>query len=205
LKGLRLSATGTPEMRWGDLLGMTPRRQTFAEFVQALQLGQSDCVAAPLAWIKSYGLVDVIKSVIEMPQGVITGAVPFLFNADAWGRISDRDKKVIARMLPGIVYDYIYQAYEEEDIAVRREVAEKMSFHPGDPLLQKRWAEYQGKEVSALIELAERRKLPEAKATATAMAEVFKKWHTVHLPKFKGNREAFVQLLEVEVFSKVTY
>src|SRR5690606_5378638 len=71
LDGLRLSAIGTSEMRWGATLGMTPRRQNFSDMVQALQLGQADCFLGPIAWIKSYGLTDTIKTVIEMPQGVV--------------------------------------------------------------------------------------------------------------------------------------
>lgn len=202
LKGLRLSAIGTPEMRWGALLGMTVRRQTFAELVQALQLGQSDCVTAPLAWIKSYGLTDVVKSVIDMPQGVITGAVPFLFNAESWSRISEADRRTILRMVPGIVHDFTLHAYEEDDALVRKELS-RVAFHPGDAALAGRWREYQAKEISSLAELAERRRLPEAKELAQAIAAVYRKWHVERLPKFKGNREAYVKMLESEVFSKV--
>jgi TRAP-type transport system periplasmic protein len=205
LKGLRHSAVGTPEMRWGALLGMTPRRQTFAEFVQALQLGQSDCVSAPIAWIKSYGLTDVIKGVVEMPQGVITGATPMLFNREAWMKISAADRKAIGRALPGWVYDYTNAAYQEEDVTVRAELAPRVTFAPGDKAMADRWAEYQAKEIAAMIEVAERRKLPNAKATVEAIAETFKRWHTVHLPKFKGKREAFAEILWTEVFSKVEF
>lgn len=205
IKGLRLSATGTPEMRWGTMLKMTPRRQTFAEFVQALQLGQSDCVAAPISWIKSYGLTDVIKSVIEMPQGVITGAMPFLFNQDALAKISADDRKTINRMMPGMLYDYVNAAYGVEDDVVKKEMSGRTAFEPGDAAMTALWNEYQVKEAEALTELAARRNLPDAKASVAKMVEVFKKWHVQHLPKFKGNRDAFADVLWNEVFSKVSY
>jgi TRAP-type C4-dicarboxylate transport system substrate-binding protein len=205
LKGLRLSATGTPEMRWGTALGMTPKRQTFSEFVQALQLGQSDCVAAPIAWIKSYGLVDVTKSVIEMPQGVITGAVPILMNAAALAKISDADKKAIARAIPRWIYDYVDAAYVEADVEVKKELQPRVAFVPGDKALADKWAQHQPAEAAALVELAERRKLANAKQLGTDFAAVFKKWHSEHLPKFKGKPDVFAEILWSEVFSKVTY
>jgi TRAP-type C4-dicarboxylate transport system substrate-binding protein len=205
LKGLRLSAIGTAEMRWGATLGMTPRRQNFADMVQALQLGQSDCFMGPIAWIKSYGLTDTIKTVIEMPQGVVTGAVPFAFNNAAWAKIADADRKTIARLMARWLYDYVEDAYADADVEVKKELQGKVAFVAGDKAFEQKWGEYQQKEIPALVELAESRKLEGGKALVDAMAAVFKKWHVEHLPKFKGKPEIFAEILTREVFAKVGY
>jgi TRAP-type C4-dicarboxylate transport system substrate-binding protein len=206
LKGLRQSATSTPDMRWGQAIGMTPRRQTFAEFVQSLQLGQSDCFSGPIAWIKSYGLADTIKSVNEMPQGVITGAVPILFNAAAWAKVSEADKKAIVRNMPRWIYEYTDAAYEQEDAVIKQELQGKgVSFHPGDAALKEAFQKYQAAEAEALIKLAESRNLAGGRALIENIVAVFKKWHTVHLPKFAGKPDVFADILMQEVFSKVSY
>jgi TRAP-type C4-dicarboxylate transport system substrate-binding protein len=205
LDGLRLSAIGTSEMRWGATLGMTPRRQNFSDMVQALQLGQADCFLGPIAWIKSYGLTDTIKTVIEMPQGVVTGAVPFTFNNAAWAKVGDADKKTMARMMARWLYEYVEDAYVDSDVSVKKELEGKVAFVTDDKSFEQKWSQYQQKEIPALIQLAESRKLEGGKELVEAMATVFKKWHTEHLPKFKGKPDVYTEILAREVFEKVDY
>lgn len=203
LKGLRAVAIGAPELRWASKLGMTPARTSFAEVLQSLQLGQSDCFVAPVSWIKSYGLTDVIKSVIEMPQGVVSGALPLFFNQKAWAKISEPDRRAILKLMPRAIYDYVQAAYVDFDADVKKELAGKVKFVPGDKTMNEAWEQYQAGEVQALIDLAERRRLPNARATIETMAGTFKKWHTEYLPKIRGNPDAFAEILWRDVYSKV--
>lgn len=206
LKGLRLSSIGTPEMRWGAMLGMTPRRQNFSDAVQALQLGQVDCWAATVAWIRSYGQMDTIKGVIEMPQGVIVGAVPMLFNKRAWDKVSAADKATIRDNMAVWLRDYVHGAYVEDDADVKKLLQEKgVAFAPGDDAMKEKWQEFQAAEIAALTELAKRRNLENGEQLVKEIAAVFEKWHTEHLPKFENDPDAFAKLLHEEVFSKIEY
>ena len=205
LKGLRLSATGTPGMRWGKALGMTPRRQSFRQFVQAMQLGQTDCFLGPPSWIRSYGLTDVVKGVIEMPQGAIVGAVPIMFNAKALAKISAADRKAMAANMGAWVADYVYAAYATSDIAVRKMLQGKTSFAAGTAAMKAAWKDYVKGEETALVALAKRRNLKGGEAMVTRIIAIFKKWHEVHLPKFGDDPKKFGAILQREVFSKVSY
>ena len=192
-------------MRPGALLGMTPRRQNFRQFVQAMQLGQTDCFMGPPAWIVSYGLSDVAKSVITMPQGVIVGAYPMVFNKASFDRISAADKKALAGNMAGWVFDYVKSAYVDGDAAARKALAGKVSFAPGGKAMQAKWIDFRKAEVAALVKLAESRKLENPKQLVDRIAAVFAKWHTEYLPNFDGDRATFVKVLNERVFSKVQY
>lgn len=205
LKGLRLSAIGATELRWGALLGMTPRRQNFRQFVQAMQLGQTDCFMGPPAWIVSYGLTDVAKSVITMPQGVIVGAFPMVFNKASIAKMSAADRKALAANMAGWAFDYVKGAYVDGDAAARKALAGKVKFVKGGAAMQSKWVGFRKSEIAALIKLAESRKLENPKQLVETIAAIFTKWHTEYLPDFKGDRAQFVKVLNERVFSKVSY
>lgn len=205
LKGLRLSAIGATELRWGALLGMTPRRQNFRQFVQAMQLGQTDCFMGPPAWIVSYGLGDVAKSVITMPQGVIAGAYPIIFNKEVLAKISAADRKTLASNMSGWLYDYVKGAYVDGDAAARKALAGKVKFSPGSKAMHAKWVGFRDSEIAALVKLAESRDLENPKQLVETIVAVFTKWHVEYLPDFKGDRARFVKVLNERVFSKVSY
>lgn len=205
LKGLRMSAIGATELRWGALLGMTPRRQNFRQFVQAMQLGQTDCFMGPPAWIVSYGLTDVAKSVVTMPQGVIVGAYPMVFNKASFDRISAADKKALVANMAGWAFDYVKGAYVDGDVAARKALDGKVSFVAGGKAMQEKWLAFRKSEIAALVKLAESRKLENPEKLVTTIAGIFAKWHTEYLPDFKGDRATFVKVLNERVFSKVSY
>lgn len=205
LKGLKVSHSASPEARWAETLGMTPVRSRISDILSALQLGQTNCVLAPLAWMRSYGFADSIKSVIDYPQGVITGAVPLVMGKKAWGAISAKDKEAIKNIMPGAIFDYVHDAYVLQTGAVKKSVEKRINFSSGGEQLAKMFKAYSAKEKDALIALAKKRKLANGEELVNKMAAIMEKWHTVHLPKIQGNREGFAKVLKAEVFDKVSY
>ena len=184
---------------------MTPRRQNFRQFVQAMQLGQTDCFLGPPAWIRSYGLMDVVKGVIELPQGVIVGAMPMTFNGKSMTKISEADRKAMAANMAAWITDYVDAAYVKSDAAVRNMLKGKVAFSGGDKAVEAAWQAHAQGEEAALIALAKRRNLKGGEDMVKRMAAVFRKWHEVHLPKFRGDLKKFAALLQKEVFDKVAY
>jgi len=205
LKGLKLSSIDTPGMRWGKRLGMTPRRQNFRQFVQAMQLGQTDCFLGPPAWIRSYGLTDVAKSVVSLPQGVVLGAVPMMFNAKSLAKISAEDRKAMASKMGAWVASYVDAAYVKSDAAVTKMLQGKVAFVAGDGNMKSAWDAHTKAEQAALVALAKRRNLTGGEDMVKRIAAVFRKWHEVHLPTFKDDPKKFGEVLQREVFDKVTY
>jgi len=205
LKGKKISVIGTPEARWSEKLGMTPVRTKITDILPALQLGQTDCTLVGTSWIRSYGLEDTVKGVIEMPQGIITGAVPLVFSKAAWDKISADDQKAIIGLMPGVAWDYVKDAYVDVDVDVRTSLKDKIAFASGDEELKSLWNAYQDEEVAALKELAKSRGLENSDALVDQMVEIMRAWHEDYLPEFDGDKAKFEKILQERVFSKYDF
>ncbi|HAE46247.1 MAG: hypothetical protein CMO30_15885 [Tistrella sp.] len=205
LAGRRVSVVGSPEARWTTALGMTPVRSTITDILPALQLGQSDCTLLGMAWIRSYGLQDTVTSVIEMPQGIIAGAVPIAFNRKSWEKISKEDRAAIVKLMPAAVWNYVTDAYITQDAQVKASLADKVTFSPGDADMKSRWTGFQDGEVAALKALARDRGLADGDAVVDRMVATFRIWHERLLPQFQGDRAKFEQILNERVFSKYPF
>lgn len=205
LRGLKISTIGSPEARWATVLEMTPVRTNIVDILPALQLGQSDCTLVGTSWIRSYGLEDTVKGVIEMPQGVITGAFPLVLSDKAWESISEEDRKAIVGLMPEGAWDYVEDAYVEVDAEVRAALEGKIEFQPGDQAMKDLWKTYQQGEVAALKELAKQRGVENADQLIDEIVEIFRAWHEDYLPQFKGDRQKFAALLRERVFSKYDF
>ncbi|WP_306051259.1 hypothetical protein [Oceaniradius stylonematis] len=205
LAGLRVATIGRPEMRWASSIGMTPVRTRIADILSGLQLGASDCALIGTAWIRSYGLEDTIKSVIEMPQGIISGAVPLAINADVWASMAQEDRDAIVALMPATLWDYVTDAYVTADADVKQALDGKVAFSPGDDALRAAWQDFYAGEADALKELAASRGVENSKALIDAIVEVFRVWHEDLLPQFEGDREAFIRIAEERIFSKYDF
>lgn len=203
LEGKRVSTIGRPEMRWAESIGMTPTRTSISDILTSLQLGQSDCALIGTSWIRSYGLEDTVKSVIEMPQGIISGAVPMGFNQQAWEAISEEDRQTMIDLMPRMLWDYVADAYVAPDMAVKDALKDKVAFAPGDAALQDAWNQFYAGEAKALKELAESRNIENGDALIDEIVEVFRVWHEELLPQFQGDPEAFERIARERIFSKV--
>ncbi len=203
LDGRRVSTIGRSEMRWAESIGMTPIRTTISDILTSLQLGQSDCALIGTSWIRSYGLEDTVKSVIEMPQGIISGAVPIAFNKAAWDAISLDDRRAMIDLMPRMLWDYVADAYVKPDVAVKDGLKDKVAFAPGDAALQAAWKKFHAGEAGALKKLAKSRGIANADALIDEIVEVFRVWHEDLLPQFEGNPAAFEKIARERIFSKV--
>ncbi len=200
LRDRRVSVIGSGDSRWASLLGMAPTRTAISDLASSLQLGRSDCAIVPVNWIRSYGLSDIAKSVITLPQGIGTGAVPLSIRSDSWAKVPEEQRAAIQAAVADGLYTWIEGAYLDADRDVREETADRIRYIDEDDAMAAAWAEHQQTEISALIELAERRGISEPEAFVKRAAEVFRRWHEEHLPKFKGDPEAYAEVLKAEAF-----
>lgn len=205
LAGLRVATIGRPEMRWAAALDMTPVRTQIADILSGLQLGATDCALIGTAWIRSYGLEDTIESVIEMPQGIISGAVPLAFNADVWSGMSEENRTAIFGLMSATLWDYVEGAYVDADAEVKAALEGKVAFFPGDDALRTAWDGFYAREAAALKEVAASRGVENADELIDEIIEVFRIWHEDLLPQFEGDREAFIQIAEERIFSRVDF
>lgn len=202
LANKRVSVISSSESRWATALGMSPTRTAISDLASSLQLGRSDCAIIPINWIRSYGLVDIAKSVITLPQGIGAGAIPLTMSNKAWSSVSDADKAAIRNTIADNMHAWIQGAYLSADDEVREQTRSKISYIDQDPAMAKAWTEHQAKEIDALIELAKRRNIADAEQFVKNAAAIFRKWHEVHLPVFKNDPKAYGDILRREVFGQ---
>lgn len=157
LTGKRVSVVGNAEARWANALGMSPVRTSIGDLLISLETGKTDCALVPLSWAKSYGLADVVKGVIDMPQGISAGAVPVSISLDAWNEISEDDRAAILSVAADTAYPYVMDAYVGADAAVRTDLEAVASFASGDAAMAEAWTGYQEGEVANLEKLASER------------------------------------------------
>jgi TRAP-type C4-dicarboxylate transport system substrate-binding protein len=205
LEGRRVSTIGQPEMRWAESIGMTPVRTSISDILTSLQLGQSDCTLIGTSWIRSYGLEDTVTSVIEMPQGIIAGAVPMAFNQGIWDSLSEEDRQTMVALMPQMLWDYVADAYVAPDLAVRSDLEERIVFTPGDDAMQSAWVEFQSGEPAALKALAASRGIENSDELIDSIVEVFRVWHEDLLPEFEGDPDAFARIAEERIFSQYDF
>ncbi|MEW5420806.1 hypothetical protein [Amorphus sp. 3PC139-8] len=205
VEGLRVAVIGQPEMRWISSVGGVPVQSSVVDLLSALQLGQADCGLLPVSWIKSYGLQDTVKSVIDLPQGIITGAVPLAFNAAAWASLAGTDRQAMIDAMPQIMWDYVTNAYVEPDQEARAALSQKLPFSDGGEALTAAWAMFQASEPGALKQLAEARGIDNADALVDEIVETFRVWHEDLLPKFKGDPDTFARIVKERVYGAFPY
>ena len=203
LDGLRVAVVSAPERRWAGRLGMAATSTKITDLATTMELGRADCATIPMTWIRSYGLGDTVKSVIEMPQGIASAGVPLTFTSQAWDKISAADREALFRALAFDMRRYVEKSYLEPDIAVREEHKDRIKMEPGDGALQQAWAAHSAAEIDELIAIADRRGLENGEELVRRFAAIFDKWHTEHLPKFKDNPQAFDEIVWQQVFSKL--
>ena len=205
LEGLRVSVIAPPEARWAEALGMSPVRTSISDLLVSLQLGKADCALVPISWAQSYGLIDVVDGVIDMPQGIPGGAVPVSLSLSAWERISEDDRAAIIETAAQWVLPYVERAYIEADNGVRPALEEAAAFVAPDAAMQAKWTDYQAAEIDALAALAAERGIEDPEAFAQNVAEIYRKWHEEHLPVIQDNPDAMAQILMETVYSKTDF
>lgn len=94
-------------------LGGTPVGITSSEIYEAMQRGQADCTVGSPAWLTSYTLKDVVKSILDLPVGTYHGALVFPVNANTWKSLTMDQKKIFVAAMPGLVARIVF-AYEKE-------------------------------------------------------------------------------------------
>lgn len=200
LQGRRVSVIAGPEARWATTLGMIPVSTAITDLLISLQTTKTDCALVPLSWAQSYGLLDVIKGVIDMPQGIPGGAVPVSVSLDAWCRIGEADRAAILDYAAASVLPYVQKAYIDADNSVRPKLEAVATISPGDAAMQALWPDYQQREVAALAARAAERGMPDPQGFADRVADIYRTWHQDYLPRIKADPAEMTRILSETVF-----
>ncbi len=201
IKGKRVRADGAYGA-WISELGATPVNIQSVELFEAMQRNQVDCAIGAGAWLRSFSLFEVVKSMTDQRLGLFFGAWALAFNDDRWQGLSAEDRAGIVKLLPGIVRRSV-QAYIAEDIAVKAEAAEKgVELVAPSADLESKLVAYRKNEVERVLAQAKERGVAEADATVALFLQLVDKW-TAIVAKTGDDYDAYEAALVQEIFSKI--
>jgi TRAP-type C4-dicarboxylate transport system substrate-binding protein len=202
LHGRAAGVVNATMARWAKSLGMSAEILSPADFAPAVERGRIDCVIAPMSWLRAFGLVGAVHSVIEPARGVIVGALPVTLNREAWSRFSPEERRRVVDLMPGAAFDFAERGFLLPDAAVRKGAAEgpgRLAFLNETASVGARWTAWREHERAALIALAERRGLDDAKGFVDRMITVFDTWDRL-TPSEGWTRDMFAITLKARAF-----
>ena len=117
-------------------LGGTPVGVTPSEQYEAMQRGQVDCTLGSTAWLDSYNLKDVVKTIVDYPLGAYFNAMTMNINLDTWNGLTKEQRDAMVKNLPGLVAGVVYAYIDEGDKAIAAAVDMLKLWEPSPPVPQ---------------------------------------------------------------------
>ncbi|WP_118138335.1 C4-dicarboxylate TRAP transporter substrate-binding protein [Oceanicella sp. SM1341] len=203
LRGLRMRGGSGAMARTAEALGGTPVNMSAGDMYEALERGQLDCVVGPIAWLRQYSLGEVIGSVLGEPLGVLGGLGLVTWNVDSWEGLSEEDRQVVLKEMPGIVARATILGYMADDNEVRAQYEDKVKFNDSVPEIREALDTINAEALPGIVEAAAARNATDPEAIAKAYLENLKRWQVISQEQVKGDPEALARVLWEEIYSKV--
>ena len=185
-------------------LGATPVAITSSEIYEAMQRGQADCTVGSPAWLTSYTLKDVVKSILDLPLGTYHGALVYNMNMKTWMSLSGEERTAIIKAMPGLV-SRIVHAYESESEDAINEAKSGNGVElamPGADLLAKLKAHRQG-EKARVIAKAEEDGVKNAEQMIDKFLGLITKWEGI-VAETGGDQAKYEKALWDNIYSKLS-
>lgn len=203
LQGLAIRSSGGG-VSITNILGGTPVSMPPSEATSALERGALDCVLGAVAWLTSYGYMDVVNTVIEAPMGMGGPPVMMYVNRDVWESMSPEARKAHVDHAPDLVTMTTFDAQIAVDNATVEDAHERgVTFiEGGEPfaeVMEKR-DEIQYEEN---VEAARESGVENPEEILDFYLAAFEKWKGIVDSEVGEDREAFREALWREVYSKV--
>ena len=203
-KGKKIRSAGAYSIMFKSF-GMVPVNVTSDETYEAMQRGQVDCTMGADSWLKSYTLWDVAKNVLATTIGTYHGGLLWAMNADAWAKLPADQKAILKKNMPILAADVTF-GYLQESRDVHAAAGEKgVKFNPPDATWNSAYEAYLKNEVARVKEEGKKRGVPNADELVDRYLGLMKKWEKIDAEEIKGDKQKFVDALNREVFSKVSW
>jgi len=202
LKGKRVRATGIWE-DWAASMGAVPVNVTAGEIYSGLNQGTVNCTTSPLPYLKTFGLKDVVRYVLDMPLGTYRPAVIMNISQKKWDSLSEAQKSAITDNLPQLVADATWSYME-----IQKAVMEDSKSHgikyvkPSKEMLDQE-LRFRSESGEKFITIARERGISNPEKLLEKYHEILPKWE--ELTKNIQSKEEYKKLLEEQIFSNVSY
>jgi len=182
--------------------GAVPVSVTVAEMYEAMQRGQADCTIGAYAFLTSYGLKDLVKSIVETPIGGVFSALVMQMTEDRWADLTDEEKQILLKNMPKLVADINFSYYEEGQVAAEEAKAAGIKFYPMGDDMKASFDEFLSGEVDYTIAKATEAGVEKPREVVDALMENVEKWRGI-MAEIGMDREAYAEKLWEEIYSKL--
>lgn len=203
LKGKKIRVTGGFAMRMMSAFGATAVALPASEIPAAMQQGVIDCAVGTLSWLNTLGLLNMVKGIIDEPFGSYHGIGQFVFNRDSLKKLKPEDRQALMTLLP-IHVAKLTAAYGADEEKARKAAVDKgVSFWKPDARFQEIMADFRAKEPQAVArDIASQGGSADAEQIVRQHIATLERWQKLAADS-RGNPEAFAELLDREVYSKL--
>ena len=202
LRGMKVRASGGG-VNISEIAGATPVSMSPAEATSALERGTLDCVLGAVSWLRSYGYMDVVESVVDSPMGMGGPPILMFINQDSWASMSPEMRAAHIELAPDLVAGAAYDGQvviDEQIVAAAKE--DGVAFVPGGEDFAQLMVERDEQQREINLTNAADAGVEGAQEILDHYVAAYDKWQRL-LEEQGHDRETFRRLLWEEVYSKV--
>lgn len=175
-KGKKIRAVGAGK-RWVSGMGAVPVAMPPTEGVTAMQRGALDCALGSVAWLRSYGFIDVVKTFVEFNTGFPRGICIFCVNRKSWDSMSDVHKRIMWKHVPLASSRATIIGYIGQDAKVKKMAqARGIKFVKGGADFTQRKAEHKKSELKAIPKAMKKLGVRNPEPIMEKFFEIYPKW-----------------------------
>ncbi|MFZ2103637.1 MAG: C4-dicarboxylate TRAP transporter substrate-binding protein [Oricola sp.] len=203
LKGKKVRASGGG-VNITELFGGTPVSMPPSDATAALERGTIDCVMGAVAWLTSYGYMDVTDSVIQAPLGMGGPPMMMYVNRDQWKEMTPEQRKAHIEHAPDLITMETFDAQIAVDAAtVEKAKAKGIKFTEGGAPFDDIMGQRDKIQYGLNVENAATAGVKDPKAILDAYLAAYEKWKGIIKDEVGDDRAKFREALWREVYSKV--
>lgn len=203
LKGLKIRGSGGG-VNIIEIAGGTPVSMPPSDATSALERGTLDCVLGSVAWLTSFGYIDVVDSVIQSPMGMGGPPIMMYVNRDIWESMTPEQRQAHIDHAPDLVTMETFDAQIATDDAAIAKAKEKgITFVPGNNDFAAIMTKRDEVQYGINADNARNAGVKDPERILDAYLKAYDKWKALVKDEIGNDREKFREVLWREVYSKV--
>lgn len=202
LQGLKVRASGGG-VSIAEIANATPVSMSPGEATSALERGTLDCVLGAVSWLRSYGYMDVVESVVDSPMGMGGPPIIMFLNRDTWDAMTPEMRAAHIELAPDLVANATHDGQilaDEEIVAEAKEAG--VTFVPENAGFTGIMAEHDSRQRDNILKNANAAGVEDPEALLDFYIAAYDKWQGL-LDEHGHDKETFRRLLWEEIYSKV--
>lgn len=201
-KGKKIRAVGAGK-RWVSGMKAVPVAMPPTEGVTAMQRGALNCILGSIAWLRSYGYIDVVKTFVEFNTGFPRGICIFCMNRSSWDSLSDDHKRVMWKHMPLASARATIIGYIQEDKKVKKLAqARGITFVTGGADFTRRMEAHRKSELKAIPAALKKLGVRDPQPIMDKFFEIYPQWEKLSA-SIGEDVDKFAAALQIRIYDKI--